>query len=250
MELEQRIELIADLVQRYKGGAQLEQVKREAKAVFGHMRPDEIGAVERGLTARRVNIEDLHEVHRLHLDNLQQELATIRAAVEPWHPIRTMIDEHDEILRTLDALEGLNSKVQQAADSDKALLAELRTLAENLLAAEHHHKREEDVVFPELTKGGIGMTVKAMSDEHDEMRAMKHALRSLADRAENMEFSDFQRELDNLAQYIVYNLGDHIYRENYILYPAALRMVSDKALWTDLKRRCDEIGYCHFKPVH
>lgn len=250
MELDQRIEWIADLVERHQGGAQPEQIQREAKAVFAHLRPDEIEAVERGLTARQVSIEALHEVQRLHLDNLQQELAAIRAAVEPWHPVRTMLDEHDEILRTLEALEELNEKVQKASALERTVPAELRILAENLLAAEHHHKREEDVVFPELAKGGIGMTVKAMSDEHDELRAMKQALRGLADRAADMAFADFRQKLGQLAQAIVFNLGDHIYRENYILYPAALRMVPDKALWTELKRRCDEIGYCHFKPVH
>lgn len=250
MQLEQRVEMITDLVEKYKQGADINQVKREAKAVFAFVRPDEIKAAENQLASRQLRPEDLHELHRLHLDNLHNELQQFREAIEPWHPIRTMLEEHEQILKSLEVLESLNGKVQQAGSLDMQVVKELARVAENLLAAEPHHLREEEVVFPELTRRGIGATVEAMHEEHTELREKKHALQDLVGQASLLDFGQFKQDLDEIAQYLVYNLSDHIYKENYIMFPAAVRMVEDKNLWPELKRRCDEIGYCNFKPVH
>jgi DUF438 domain-containing protein len=65
-----------------------------------------------------------------------------------------------------------------------------------------------------------------------------------------MDFAHFQRQLAEVAQFIVYNLSDHIHKENHIMFPAAVRLVKEKELWPELKKRCDEIGYCRFEPLH
>lgn len=250
LESEQRAAMIVDLVERYKGGADPDQVKREAKAVFAFVRPEMVDLAEKELARRNLDPADLHELHRLHLGNLQHELLQLLAAVEPWHPVRTMIKEHEEILATLERLEALNARVQAASSLEPAAQRELTDIAANLLAAEYHHRREEEVVFPELAKRGIGATVEAMEAEHEELRRRKHALRALAERGADQDFEAFRRELDELATYIVYNLGDHIHKENHIMFPAAVRMVKEEGLWPRLKERCDEIGYCDFRPLH
>ncbi|SDF51252.1 DUF438 domain-containing protein [Sporolituus thermophilus] len=247
--MKQRVEMIVDLIKRYRAGEDLAQIKREAKVIFAHIRPEELRHAEEHLEAIGMDVRDLHDLRTLHLKTLEEELAQIRAATPPWHPVRTMIDEHDQILRTLNALEDLNGQVQQAPALTATMLAKLETIADNLLAAEHHHAREEQVVFPELTKRNIGGTVEVMNMEHSALRSKKQALKNLAKQGNHIEFSRFQQELHELAQALVYDLSDHIYKENHILYPAALRLVTDEALWQELKTRCDEVGYCDFKPL-
>jgi DUF438 domain-containing protein len=44
-------------------------------------------------------------------------------------------------------------------------------------------------------------------------------------------------------------LRDHIFKENNVLYPAALEVIEDESVWTRLKQECDKIGYCCFKPL-
>ncbi|MDT8902472.1 hemerythrin domain-containing protein [Anaeroselena agilis] len=250
LESEQRAAMIVDLVERYKGGADSDQIKREAKAVFAFVRPETVALAEERLARHNLDPADLHQLHRLHLDNLRHELLQLQAAIEPWHPVRTMIEEHEQILATLERLEALNARVQAAAALDPAARQELADIAANLLAAEYHHRREEEVVFPELTKRGIGATVEAMEAEHEELRERKHALKALAARGADGGFEAFRRELGELAAYIVYNLGDHIYKENHIMFPAAVRLVREEGLWPRLKERCDEIGYCNFRKLH
>jgi DUF438 domain-containing protein len=249
MEVLERADMIADLVEKYKQGGQLEQIKREAKAVFAFVRPADIAAAEKELSERGLGPADLGEVHRLHLDNLRFELEGLRAAVEPWHPLRTMLEEHDEILRNLERLEALKGKMEQADILEAGTVRELADVAANLLAAEPHHAREEAVVFPELARRGLDKAIEAMESEHEDLRAKKRELQALAGRATTMPFADFRQALSEVAEFIIYNLSDHIYKENHIIFPAALRLVQEKELWPQLKKRCDEIGYCRFQPL-
>ena len=54
--------------------------------------------------------------------------------------------------------------------------------------------------------------------------------------------------MNELAGFIVPTLREHIYKENNILYPAALQVIEDDRVWQKLKDECDSIGYCCFTP--
>jgi uncharacterized protein len=47
---------------------------------------------------------------------------------------------------------------------------------------------------------------------------------------------------------LIFNLRDHIYKENHILYPSSIETLTDKNLWVTMKQSCDKIGYCSFTP--
>ena len=61
-------------------------------------------------------------------------------------------------------------------------------------------------------------------------------------------FDDFKERLDQLAKELVYELKDHIFKENYILYPTALEAIESADKWKEMRVKCDEIGYCPFTP--
>jgi len=45
-------------------------------------------------------------------------------------------------------------------------------------------------------------------------------------------------------------LRQHIHKENHILYPMAIRTITEDSEWDKMKIKCDEIGYCCFCPSH
>lgn len=47
---------------------------------------------------------------------------------------------------------------------------------------------------------------------------------------------------------LTFNLREHILKENTILYPAAFKAINDPNTWVEIRRKCDEIGYCCFTP--
>ena len=55
--------------------------------------------------------------------------------------------------------------------------------------------------------------------------------------------------LDEAGSFLVNELVNHIYKEDNILYQLALQTIA-KEEWAELKKRCDEIGYCCFTPAN
>ncbi len=87
-----------------------------------------------------------------------------------------------------------------------------------------------------------------MREEHKQLRPRKRELKELVQDFDGQDFKGFQRRLDALANFIVPTLREHIYKENNILYPAALQIIDDAGVWQRLKAECDAIGYCCFTP--
>ena len=106
--------------------------------------------------------------------------------------------------------------------------------------------REENALFPVLERHGISEPPAIMWMEHNQLREKKQ-LKALIENATKMGFSDFKRQLGELAK--VDMLNSHIYKENNILFPAAQRLVTEQE-WTAVREDFDEIGYCCFTPTH
>jgi len=86
-----------------------------------------------------------------------------------------------------------------------------------------------------------------MKIEHEDLRARKRALKKLLDERNTLNRNYLISKLHELSTYIVLTLNDHIYKENNILYPLALRTISEKE-WGRIKEEFDAIGYCCFTP--
>jgi len=114
---------------------------------------------------------------------------------------------------------------------------------------EKHNVREENVLFPHLEKHGISEPPAVMWAEHDELRDQKKKLVELSKSAGKIEFKEFQKQLTETASYIGETLTSHIYKENNILYPAALAASTEEE-WRDIKEQCNELGYPNFTPEH
>jgi DUF438 domain-containing protein len=233
-------------LQRLNTQGVTEEVRKEALDIVSNIDPIELSIAEQRLIEKGMNPQDLRHLCDIHMEVLKDELDKVRTKIEPGHVLDTLIVEHEKIKGFLTELEDTNFNIQklESHDENKELLSKLAVIAYNLLDAENHHKREEDVLFPELEKRNITGPTRIMRMEHDELRARKRLLKEIAEKVNSMDFESFKSKVDEVAKYIVFNLRDHIYKENYILYPTALDALQDKALWEDMKKRCDNIGYC------
>ena len=185
-----------------------------------------------------------------HMEMLGDELQSMKANLKPGHVIHTLVCEHDMILGFLDKLEKTNQTIQEmnnfSRDSEEFDI--LKHIADHLIGAEPHHQREEEILFPELEKRGVFGPPQIMRMEHEQLRARKKTLKELSDTVEQLDFNSFKKQLDTTVRFIVPTLRDHIFKENNILYPTALKVITDEELWKKLKEACDEVGYCCFTP--
>jgi len=241
---------LVEILRRLNAGEDVEKVRQEATALLENIDATELSLAEQQLIDEGMAPEDLRGLCVIHMEMLADELEGLKACLEQDHPLRVMIDEHDAILGFLGELEALNKEMQKLVvlDPNSAEIARLRQVAENLVGAEKHHQREEEALFPAMERLGITGPPRIMRLEHDDLRPHKEELLDLVEEAKSLPLEKFKAELARLSKYIVFALRDHIFKENYILYPTAFESIAHKEAWAKIKEQCDDIGYCTFTP--
>lgn len=278
-----RIRELANVLRGINDGTVPEE---KARKVLANIDPVELSLAEQQLIHDGVAPEQLRRLCVAHMKVLERETEDLKAAAGEGHPLHTLISEHELILGFLDSLEEAVTRIEKKGalvpgDEDVATVA---NLAEHLVETDKHHKREEDALFPALEERGITGPTRVMRIEHDDMRPRKKHLLELARGAAALAHDDtattatavtaataantvgaptdgipdiglrgraydeFVKDLRETASFIIFNLRDHIFKENTILYPTAFRAIRDPKVWDDLLRKCDEIGYCCFTP--
>lgn len=245
-----KIEKLTEVLQKLNQSGLTEPLRKEALDIVSNISPIELSIAEQNLIEKGMNPQDLRHLCDIHMEVLKGELDKIKTKIEPGHVVHTLIAEHDKILEFLTELEEINSKIQKLESYNSSLeeFEALKTVANNILDAENHHQREEKVLFTEMEDRNITGPTRIMRMEHDDLRAKKKLLIQTAEEVSQLEFNEFKEKVDDTAKYIIFNLRDHIFKENYILYPTAIESIKEKEIWKDMKRRCDEIGYCGFTP--
>lgn len=225
-----------------------DEIRKEALDLVKDIDPIDLSIAEQQLIEEGMEPQDLRHLCDVHMEVLKDELSKVKANISKDHVVYTLIDEHDKILRFLEDLEKVNSDIQNTKSYNEAKekIHSLHNLAESILDAENHHQREEKVLFVEMEKREITGPTRIMRMEHDDLRARKKELKRLSKNADKIKFDEFKIRVDETSKYIIFNLRDHIFKENYILYPSSLEAIKEKDIWDDMKKRCDEIGYCSF----
>lgn len=172
------------------------------------------------------------------------------ASLPKGHVLRTLVEEHANLLKLLDELEGLLEAIGDRTTWSDSIRERSRIsgIVERLIAAEPHHTREERVLFVRMGERGVVGPPAVMAREHDLLRALEGRLHELVKRTAG-DFRVFKRELTSTAGSLAASLREHIFKENNVLYPYALRVIDDPATWARMKAECDAIGYCCATPT-
>ena len=200
--------------------------------------PTEISRAEQNLLDKGISESDLQKFCKVHLKAVEDEVDELKRILDDDHPIKTLMLEHDEILKSLEVLEELSERIEEGLSEDDK--ERLKEAAHHLIEAEKHHKREEDTLFPRLREKGITGPPRIMEMDHEDMWPRKKELDKLVKLPE-----ENAKEIKKTIDHIVFHLRDHIFKENNILYPSALNELED---WDVIKKECDSIGYCCFTP--
>ena len=245
-----KVQNLTEVLQKLNKNGVTESLRKEALEIVSDINPIELSIAEQNLIEQGMNPQDLRHLCDIHMEVLSNELDKIKTKIEPGHVVYTFIAEHDKILGFLTELEEINSRIQklESYDSDLEEFEALNNVIDNILDAENHHKREEEVLFTEMEDRNITGPTRIMRMEHDDLRAKKKFLKQIAQKVSELEFNEYKEKVDDTSKYIIFNLRDHIFKENYILYPTAIEAIKEKEIWNDMKVRCDKIGYCGFTP--
>ncbi|MEM2111259.1 MAG: DUF438 domain-containing protein, partial [Candidatus Bathyarchaeia archaeon] len=247
---EDRKQILKDLIRQLHAGVPPNKVKERFKGVLEGLNPSEIAKVEEELIKEGMPREEIQRLCDVHLAVFKEQLEKQKMEVPPGNPISILSDEHSILLEILEKLNIITDKIQQSSSiSDIGNeITQLRHVSEDLLDAEKHYLREENVLFPILEKHGITEPPAIMWMEHNQLREKKSQLKNLVERYDSMSFQDFKKQLVETVSSLSSVLSSHLYKENNILFPMALQVFTDEEL-IEIQKEFDEIGYCSFTPT-
>jgi len=241
--------MLKEMIKQLHAGMSPEQVKQKFKHILEGTSSEEIAKIEQELVKEGMKREELQKLCDVHLAVFAEQVQGQELDLASGHPISILMEEHRIMLERANRLKTLVGMISEACDVVYVgdVLKELQNVVHEFVDSEKHYLREENVLFPTIEKHGITEPPAIMWMEHDKIREIKKKLASLVEKWNTMAFSDFKAQLSEATEPLCGILPSHFYKENNILFPAALNVVTDSE-WEEIRREFDEVGYCCFTP--
>jgi hypothetical protein len=240
---------IKEAIKQLHAGVSPEQVKEKFRSVFEGTDALEIAKIEEELGREGMTKEEMRKLCDVHMAIFKEQLEKQMPQMKPSQPISILMEEHKIMLQMAENLTAMANKILKVNDVRYVAeeIHQVEHVAEDFTDAEKHYVREENVLFPAVEKHGVTEPPAIMWMEHDEIREQKKALHSLIGDLETSGFEAYKLRLWETAKTLSALLSNHFYKENNILFPAAMSVVTE-AEWVDVRKEFDEIGYCCFTP--
>jgi hypothetical protein len=241
-------ETLKEIIKRLHEGADATKIKEEFKDLLKDTSTTEIAKVEEELIKEGMPREEIHKLCDVHIALFKESIEEEKVLAPPGHPIHILMEEHKLLLQFAEELKKIANKLENKDfDSATEELKQVKQIEENLKNSESHYVREENVLFPYLEKHGITQPPAVMWMEHDKIREIKKDLYELIATHEQMNFEHFVMDLKDRAVLLAETLSSHFYKENNILFPTGLKVITENE-WPDIRKEFDELGYCSFTP--
>ncbi len=240
------------LIDDLNEGIDPDLAKTEFNKIIKETGPDELAKVEEELVKEGMPRENLNKLCEVHLSVFKERLGEQKVIVPLGHPVNILMEEHRILLEYVEKLNANSIKIAKKKNFDE-IQDEMKTvgnITDHFKKAIKHYLREENVLFPFIEKHGLTEPPAQMWIDHDKIRAIEKKLFELVDTAtaKTTNYQKFSDELLKGAGALANMLSTHFFKENNILFPAALRLISQEE-WKDIRHEFDEIGYCCFTPI-
>jgi hypothetical protein len=273
---EDRKKALKDLIKRLHEGADPQEMKSRFEEIVGKTSAEELARIEEEMIKEGMAREEVHRLCDVHLAVFKEALEKDKSIAPPGHPVHILMKEHALLLEYAAHLRDLTggaptkslatvcgcaacsafeagSQSKPAAGAapgpspqDKAM-EQLRHIVTHLKASENHYVREENVLFPYLEKHGVTEPPAMMWMEHDKIRGIEKQLFGALDAGVTLATTQGQGQLKDIAIGLLETLSSHFYKENNILFPTAMKVITNQE-WPEARRQFDDIGYCCFTP--
>jgi PAS domain S-box-containing protein len=246
---EDKKNMLKEAIKQLHNGVPPQEVKQKFKKVLEGTSAEDIARIEQELVQEGMPREELQRLCDVHLAVFADQVQKQELYLQPGHPINILMEEHKILLKHAERLETLVKMIDEACDIVYVgdALKEIQNIVKDFGDSENHYLREENALFPIMEKHGITEPPAIMWSEHNQIREIKKNLRNLVEKWNTMPFADFKTKLDEAAKPVCSLLPSHYYKENNILFPAALQVITNRE-WEKIRKDFDEIGYCCFTP--
>ena len=242
-EDEQRQAILKDIIRDLHDGKDPEVLKQKFRELISGVEATEIARMEQTLISEGMPVEQIKQLCDVHVEIFKEALEEKDRPQPPLgHPVHTFMKENrasEKIMSDTSILIGLFGH-PPTVEAFQAHGQELGRLIDHLSQIDIHYTRKENQLFPMLEAHHFTGPSQVMWSIHDDIRAaLKKARQAFAK-------SDPQGTLSPLQE-AIQAIRDMIYKEEHILCPASLDMLSDSE-WVKMKNGESDIGYAWVTP--
>ncbi|WP_455040651.1 DUF438 domain-containing protein [Granulicatella adiacens] len=238
--MEERQEILKNLMLRLHAGEDKEVIQEEFNEVFDEITPYEIQLMERNLMSEGITFAEIMSLCNVHANLMGSKVNTQTSVADfeqPGHPVHVMKMENLAIRGALDRVERLLVNYLETKDStiEKGLRRQISLLDQ----FENHYQRKEYAMFPIMEKKGITAPPKVMWGVHDQIRDLYRDFKKALNDGKESTLEEFQIARDEMLEMIQ--------KEENILIPMVEQVfhVDD---WETIASQSPEYGYCIVKP--
>ncbi|MFW9809989.1 MAG: DUF438 domain-containing protein [Candidatus Thorarchaeota archaeon] len=242
-----RMDDFKKIIKKIQARDDLDEIAKSFSEILGVVTPAEFSYFEKELLDEGVPQKDLNQMQKIQSSLFRVEVQNQKPLETSGHPVHTLMSEHTLLMEFINELNSLvNSISTGELESTPDFLARVQELIEFFIESESHYQREENAVFPVLEKHGLTGPPSAMWSEHQEIHTLEKKIFSLNSEKDPKLIKNIMK-MDDAVAALSEKLADHFYKENNILFPAALRIFSERD-WDVVAQDFDDIGYCSYTP--
>ena len=224
-------------------GGDMEVLKQRFKDLIQGVEAPEIAKIEQELMNEGMPAEEIKRLCDVHVEIFKEALEEQDRPDPPLgHPIHTYMKENrasEKIMSDISMLMGLLGQppTPEAFEEHRQALGEL---IKQLSEINTHYTRKENQLFPMLEAHHFTGPSQVMWSIHDDIRTrMKQAREAFAG-------NDPVQTVASLKE-AIQAVRDMIYKEEHILFPTSLDMLSDSE-WIKVKEGEPDIGFAWVIP--
>ncbi|MEL9940957.1 MAG: DUF438 domain-containing protein [Ignisphaera sp.] len=245
LDMNKKAELVKNMLKAIHRGESVEELKKRFGDILKQISPFEIPLIEQQLVGEGISINDILKLCDLHVELFREYLASRELSDVPkGHPVDLLMRENEWILKQAEALGLQSSILLRARDADEALrqLSILMDLASNLRALRSHYRKVQMLIFPYLERRGIIAVPRVLWGREDQIIVKLRKLFDLATKARNSRSLEDVRAVGELGMEIAREIGELVFRENKILFPAVWALFTEGE-WAAIYEIANRIGW-------
>ncbi len=234
---------LKEIIRALHAGEDMAVLKQRFSQLISGVEASEIARMEQTLMDEGLPAEEIKRLCDVHVEIFKAALEEQDRPDPPLgHPVHTFMKENRASEKLMSETSMLIGRIGHPPQPEafKAHRQALGSLIERLSEIDVHYSRKENQLFPMLEAHHFTGPSQVMWSIHDDIRA------SLKQAREAFARSEPQATISSLKE-AIQAIRDMIYKEEHILYPASLDMLSD-AEWIKVKEGEADIGFAWVVP--
>lgn len=239
----ERQEALKGIIRDLHGGEDMEVLKKRFRQLVQGVEAVELAKAEQALIDEGMPAEEIKRLCEVHVEIFKEALEEQdRPEPAAGHPVHTFMKENRASEKIMSEASMLIGRLGHppAPEAFKVQQEQLGSIIDRLSEIDIHYTRKENQLFPMLERHHFTGPSQVMWSFHDDIRAHLKKTR------EAFAQQDPERTVFSLKEAIK-AARDMIYKEEHVLYPASLDMLS-KEEWIQVKEGEADIGFAWVVP--